>query len=118
MHSAADHYRRYDGHTATMLGAGAGLCGERWRGDLRRLHTGADGDVRPLRGLPMEFPGIGPTGADIFLREVQGVSTEIRAIHRPEVTTGAKRVNLPSAAGQPRAARRFGRRLPGWPLRW
>src|SRR5438093_5906711 len=67
------HYRRYDERTATMLGNGAELCRQRWRGDLRRLHADAGGDVRGLRGLLMEFPGIGPTGADIFLREVQQV---------------------------------------------
>src|SRR5205809_1948578 len=67
------HYRRYDERTATMLGDGAELCRKRWRGDLRRLHTHAGGEVRELRGLLMEFPGIGPTGADIFLREVQSV---------------------------------------------
>ena len=29
------HYRRYDERTATMLGDGAQLCLDRWRGDLR-----------------------------------------------------------------------------------
>jgi endonuclease III len=67
------HYRRYDERTATMLGDGAELCIRRWRGDLRRLHEEARGDVTRLRELLMEFSGIGPTGADIFLREVQDV---------------------------------------------
>src|SRR5204863_2513230 len=39
------HYRRYDERTATMLGDGAELCRKRWRGDLRRLHTHAGGEV-------------------------------------------------------------------------
>ena len=30
-------HRRYDERTATMLGDGAQLCLDRWRGDLRRL---------------------------------------------------------------------------------
>src|SRR5215468_12502421 len=65
------HYRRYDERTATMLGDAARLCLERWKGDLRRLHGQAPGDAARLRALLDEFPGIGPTGADIFLREAQ-----------------------------------------------
>lgn len=34
-------YRRYDERTATQLGDGAELLGERWDGDLRRLHEEA-----------------------------------------------------------------------------
>jgi endonuclease III len=67
------HYRRYDERTATMLGDGAELCLSRWHGDLRRLRREAGRDVRVLRRLLTEFPGIGPTGADIYLREVQAV---------------------------------------------
>jgi endonuclease III len=92
------HYRRYDERTATMLGDGAKLCRERWRGDLRRLHREAKGDVSGLRGLLMEFPGIGPTGADIFLREVQQVWTDVRPFIDRKVTAGAKKVGLPSSA--------------------
>lgn len=62
------HYRRYDERTATMLGDGAQLCLDRWRGDLRRLRKETDGKVRNLHSLLTEFPGIGPIGADIFLR--------------------------------------------------
>src|SRR5438270_10288140 len=92
------HYRRYDERTSTMLGEGAELCRKRWRGDLRRLHTHAGGEVRELRGLLMEFPGIGPTGADIFLREVQSVWTDIGPFIDRKVTAGAKKVGLPSSA--------------------
>jgi endonuclease III len=92
------HYRRYDERTATMLGDGAQLCRERWRGDLRRLHSEADGDVRGLRGLLMEFPGIGPVGADIFLREVQQVWTDIRPFIDRKVTAGAKKVGVSSSS--------------------
>jgi endonuclease III len=92
------HYRRYDERTATMLGEGAELCRKRWRGDLRRLHTEAGGDVRALQDLLMEFPGIGPTGADIFLREVQGVWTDIGPFLDRKVTAGATMLGLPSSA--------------------
>ncbi|MEJ3750017.1 hypothetical protein WEI85_42985 [Actinomycetes bacterium KLBMP 9797] len=92
------HYRRYDERTATMLGDGAQLCKERWRGDLRRLHREGDGDTRALRRLLTEFPGIGPTGADIFLREVQGVRPDVAPYVDRKVAAGAKKLSLPSSA--------------------
>jgi endonuclease III len=92
------HYRRYDERTATMLGNGARLCLERWQGDLRRMHREADRDLAALRRLLIEFPGIGPTGADIFLREVQAVWLDIRPYLDRRVTNGAQRLNLPDSA--------------------
>jgi endonuclease III len=92
------HYRRYDERTATMLGDGARLCRERWRGDLRRLHAEADGNVGQLRTLLIEFPGIGPTGADIFLREVQLVWPDIRPFADQKVVAGAAKLGLPKSA--------------------
>lgn len=88
------HYRRYDERTATMLGDGAQLCLDRWRGDLRRLHAEATADADGLRALLTEFPGIGPTGADIFLREVQAVWPDIAPFVDRKVTDGAKRLHL------------------------
>lgn len=92
------HYRRYDERTSTMLGDGARLCRERWRGDLRRLHAEADGKVSRLRTLLTEFPGIGPTGADIFLREVQLVWLDIRPFVDRKVAAGAAKLGLPKSA--------------------
>jgi endonuclease III len=94
------HYRRYDERTATMLGNGARLCMERWQGDLRRLHRAADADVKRLRELLMEFPGVGPTGADIFLREVQAVWPDLRPYIDKRVAAGAQRVHLPASPDQ------------------
>ncbi|GAA5200974.1 endonuclease [Rugosimonospora acidiphila] len=91
------HYRRYDERTARMLGDEAQLCLERWRGDLRRMRAEADGEVRPMRSMLIEFSGIGPTGADIFLREVQGVWPEFRPYLDRKVTAGAAKVGLPAA---------------------
>jgi hypothetical protein len=91
------HYRRYDERTATMLGKGAELCLHRWHGDLRRLHREGDGDVARLRDLLVEFPGIGPTGADIFLREVQAVWPDVRPYTDRRVAAGARRMRLPDA---------------------
>jgi hypothetical protein len=92
------HYRRYDERTATMLGDGARLCLDRWQGDLRRLHQEATGDAAGLRTRLTEFPGIGPTGAGIFLREVQTVWTDIAPYADGKVADGAQLLHLPSEA--------------------
>jgi transposase len=92
------HYRRYDESTATMLGDAARLCHDRWHDDLRRLHSEAGSDVKRLKELLTEFPGIGPTGADIFLREVQGVWRDIAPYVDRKVLDGAKRLHLPTSA--------------------
>jgi endonuclease III len=92
------HYRRYDERTSAMLGDGAQLCLDRWHGDLRRLHREAPGDTGGLRKLLTEFPGIGPTGAGIFLREVQAVWRDIAPFADRKVVDGAKRLHLPSSA--------------------
>ncbi|MGP3934963.1 endonuclease [Nonomuraea sp. KM88] len=89
------HYRRYDERTATMLGRGAELLLDRWKGDLRRLRDEAGGDPRSPAGLLMEFPGIGPTGADIFLREVQAVWPQVAPHLDKKVLDGAANVGLP-----------------------
>ena len=112
------HYRRYDERTATQLGVGAELCLNRWKGDLRRLREEAHGTanggsqassggsnggpdgavVNQLRSLLTEFPGIGPTGADIFLREVQQVWPDLPPIVDRRVAAGAERMGLPANA--------------------
>lgn len=103
------HYRRYDERTATMLGDGAELLIDRWQGDLRRLHKqGQDGDIASLLTA---FPGIGPVGASIFLREVQDVWPDIMPHVDAIMTRGARKVGLPdqpaelgevlSASGEP-----------------
>ncbi|MET9257737.1 endonuclease [Streptomyces sp. NPDC003717] len=88
-------YRRYDERTATQLGDGAELLTERWGGDLRRLREEADGDLARLRELLQEFPGMGPAGADIFLREAQAVWTEAAPYLDRKALQGAERLNLP-----------------------
>ncbi|GHF43061.1 endonuclease [Streptomyces griseosporeus] len=88
-------YRRYDERTATMLGEGAELLLDRWGGDLRRLRAEADGDVDALRRLLQEVPGLGPAGADIFLREVQRVWPEVAPRLDGKALQGAGRLGLP-----------------------
>ncbi|GIF52849.1 hypothetical protein DFJ67_4500 [Asanoa ferruginea] len=93
---AAGHYIRYGGPAVAQLTAGAQLLLDRWHGDLRRMHGAAYGDRAQLRDSLMEFPGIGPTGADIFLREVQAIWPDVHPYLDPRVTEAAKAVDLPS----------------------
>ncbi|MFJ8193750.1 endonuclease [Streptomyces sp. NPDC096094] len=88
-------YRRYDERTATQLGDGAELLTERWGGDLRRLRKEADGEVPEMGRLLQEFPGVGPTGADIFLREAQRVWPETSPYLDRKALQGAERLGLP-----------------------
>lgn len=88
------HYRRYDERTSTMLGEGARLCIDEWRGDLRRLHAASD-DRTGVHAMLQAFPGIGPVGADIFLREVQAVWADVRPFFDAKAVTGARVAGLP-----------------------
>ncbi|MFE1941267.1 HhH-GDP family DNA glycosylase [Streptomyces massasporeus] len=88
-------YRRYDERTATQLGEAAELLNGRWGGDLRRLRREADGEVPELRRLLQEFPGMGPAGAGIFLREAQSVWPEAAPCLDAKALQGAERLDLP-----------------------
>ncbi|MGI5391590.1 endonuclease [Streptomyces sp. CA-251251] len=88
-------YRRYDERTATQLGEAAELLTERWGGDLRRLREQAGEEAPEVRRLLQEFPGIGPTGADIFLREVQRVWPAPSPYLDRKALQGAERLGLP-----------------------
>ncbi|MGH8791939.1 MAG: endonuclease [Stackebrandtia sp.] len=90
-------YRRYDEKTSIMLGNGAELAQKRWRNDLRRLYA-AGGDSAGVARLLREFPGIGPTGASIFCREVQGVWTDLAPYVDERALKGAERLGLPTDA--------------------
>lgn len=66
-------YARYDESSATRLTELATAVQDRYSGDLRNLADEAGHDTRAAaRGL-QQFDGIGPTGADIYLREAQNV---------------------------------------------
>ncbi|MGW1591209.1 endonuclease [Streptomyces sp. NPDC002386] len=93
-------YRRYDERTATQLGDGAELLADRWGGDLRRLHEEAGGDTGELKRLLQEEPGIGPAGADIFLREAQRVWPDVSPYFDGKALSGAGRLGLPEDAGR------------------
>jgi endonuclease III len=94
-----------------MLGDGADLLISKWHGDLRKLRDQAEGSASAIASLLTEFPGIGTTGASIFLREVQEVWPTVAPYVDAKVTSGANRVRLPAdreslaellaASGQP-----------------
>jgi endonuclease III len=88
-------YRRYDERTATQLRDAAQLVIDRYGGDLRRLAEEADGDVRAAARLLQQVNGIGPTGASVFLREVQAVWPWVRPYLDDRALAGARRVDLP-----------------------
>lgn len=86
-------YRRYDERTATQLGDEADLLIREYKGDLRRLRETGD-----PKKLLLDFPGIGPSGAGIFLREVQGVWPEFAPYLDAKALEGAGRIGLPEDA--------------------
>ncbi len=88
------HYRRYDESTATRLGDMADTVLKRYRGDLRRMHEESGNLARDLQ----QFKGIGPTGAAIFLREVQGVWPDVAPFVDKVASSGARKLGLPAGA--------------------
>jgi hypothetical protein len=87
-------YHRYDERTATQLREMGDLVLDRYGGDPRRLAQEAGGDVRAAR-LVQEIKGIGPTGAAVFLREVQQVWPWVRPYLDERARAGAARLGLP-----------------------
>ena len=88
------HYRRYDESTATRLGGNAAIVLDRYRGDLRGLVDESDRDPARAGELLQQFHGIGPTGADIFLREMQDIWTWLRPHFDERARRGAGLLRL------------------------
>ena len=91
-------YTRYDESTANRLRDGARLLIERYRGDLRKLAEQADRRTDRVAELLQDFPGIGPLGAAIFLREAQAVWTWLRPYLDERTAAAAERFGLPHTA--------------------
>ena len=90
------HYVRYDESSATRLTEMAQRVVDEYSGDLREIpRRGAD-DVDSAKRILKEFKGIGDTGADIFLREVQDVWTWARPHFDKRATRTAKALGLPA----------------------
>lgn len=82
-------YARYDESSTTYLKELAESLLKDFDGDLRRLR-GEDAR-EPLQ----QFKGVGPTCADMFLREVQGVWPEIAPMFDKKALQGAEKAGLP-----------------------
>ena len=92
-------YARYDERTASMLGDLADQVSDRWSGDLRRMRKEADGDVAVLKQHLTDLKGLGPVGADIFLREVQRCWPEVRPYVDKRAKDAAEALGLPRRPG-------------------
>ena len=90
-------YARYDESSATRLTEMADTVHDEYGGDLRRL--GESRDVHTVRTRLKEFKGIGDTGADIFLREVQDTWTWVRPQFDDRARASAKELGLPDDPG-------------------
>lgn len=91
-------YARYDESSATRLVDIATAVRDDYDGDLRGLATRAGTDVATATRLLKEFKGIGDTGADIFLREVQDVWTWVRPHFDARARSAAAELGLPEDA--------------------
>jgi endonuclease III len=92
------HYRRYDESSSTLLSKSADWLIDTYRGDLRRLAKAAEFDVKRAHDLLQDMPGIGPTGAAIYLREVQAVWQWVRPYADDRVRAAARELRLPHTA--------------------
>ncbi|GFG95971.1 endonuclease [Mycobacterium timonense] len=90
------HYVRYDESSATRLTDMAERVDEDYTGDLRELADRSGHDVAAAKRMLKKFKGIGDTGADIYLREVQDVWTWVRPYFDDRATATAKRLGLPT----------------------
>lgn len=94
------HYVRYDESSATRLTDIAEKVRDEYSGDLRELAQRSAHNVGAAAGLLKQFKGIGATGADIFLREVQDVWTWARPYFDKRALGAAKKLGLPFDAGE------------------
>ncbi|OSC39773.1 endonuclease [Mycobacterium decipiens] len=89
-------YVRYDESSATRLTAIAQRVRGEYSGDLRELARRSQPDVQSAKRMLKLFNGIGDTGADIFLREVQDVWTWVRPYFDDRATAAAQQLGLPT----------------------
>lgn len=93
-------YARYDESSATRLTDIAAAVKDDYHGDLRRLAAECGDDAGELRRALHRFTGIGDTGSDIFLREVQDVWTWVRPYFDERAVHAAKELGLPTKPEQ------------------
>ncbi|ORW75914.1 endonuclease [Mycobacterium sherrisii] len=91
------HYVRYDESSATRLTDLAQRVRDEYGGDLRALAERSHHDPAQAKRMLKGFKGIGDTGADIYLREVQDVWTWVRPYFDDRATGTARQLGLPTA---------------------
>jgi endonuclease III len=97
---ARARYVRYDESSASRLTDLANRVDTDYRGDLRLLARLGKPDVRAAKVLLKQFNGIGDTGADIFLREVQDVWPWVRPHFDQRALDTAAELGLPRDPGR------------------
>jgi endonuclease III len=90
------HYVRYDESSATRLTDIADRVQHDYAGDLREIAARSKHSIDAATRMLKQFKGIGDTGADIYLREVQDVWTWVRPYFDERATAAAKALGLPS----------------------
>lgn len=93
-------YARVDEKTATQLADMNAELLDTYAGDLRKLREAAAGSPKALRKRLKTFKGIGGTGADIFLREVQAVWDECYPYADKAALSAADKLGLKADAGK------------------
>ena len=94
------HYVRYDESSATRLTDMAEQVRDEYSGDLREIDGRSQQDIGEAKRMLKKFKGIGETGADIYLREVQDVWTWVRPYFDDRATAAAKQLGLPVDASK------------------
>ncbi|MBY0289906.1 MAG: endonuclease [Mycobacteriaceae bacterium] len=89
------HYVRYDESSATRLADIATAVADRYGDDLRSLADQSRREVTAAKRLLKQFKGIGDTGADIFMREIQDHWTWVRPYFDDRALAAAKKLGLP-----------------------
>jgi hypothetical protein len=90
------HYVRYDESSATRLTDMAQRVRDEYSGDLREIASRSQQDAGEAKHMLKKFKGIGDTGADIYLREIQDVWTWVRPYFDDRATAAAKQLGLPT----------------------
>jgi endonuclease III len=90
------HYVRYDESSATRLTDMAERVRDEYSGDLREIADRSRHDVAAAKRMLKKFKGIGDTGADIYLREVQDVWSWVRPYFDDRAVAAAKQLGLPT----------------------
>ncbi len=101
----AGGYTRYDFKTATKLLEITGMLNKQYGGDLNRLHEEAR-DPMDLEVKLMEFKGVGPVTANIFLRELRGIWQKADPAPGDMVIYAARALGLTGLEGKDDGERR------------